>query len=331
MNFTARQFRTRCGRTLPILTVLLLPWAAVRGDESGTGFWLSGAYSSFAAVAPQTGFSMPVQLYYYNGNAGAGQTFQHGISLAEGINAQAALMFLTPTWAPAGEKWFGGQPSFALTLGGGWEKSSASLTVSTADATRTFGVTDTIWGGMDLYPQAQIAWNKGNNNWMSYITGDIPTGAYQSNRLANIGLGHTAVDVGGAYTYFNTKTGTEASAVLGFTYNGMNTHTNIQSGWDSHLDFSVSQFLSNHLQVGIVGYVYYQLTGDSGTGNRVGAFKSRVASGGPAVGYAFTAFGQPAYLNLRGYWEFWAQNRLEGRAAYLTLSIPLYPRSKNTP
>jgi hypothetical protein len=331
MLFNASHFRALCGRGLLTWIVLLLPWSVAWGDESGVGFWLSGAYSSFAAVAPQTGFSMPVQFFYYSGNAGAGQTFQHGNSLNLGVSAQAELLFLTPTWAPAGEKWFGGQPSFSLTLGGGREQTSASVSVSTLDLTETVNRSDTIWGGMDLYPQAQIAWNKGNNNWMSYVMGDIPTGAYQSNRLANIGLGHTALDVGGAYTYFNAKTGTEASAVLGFTYNGMNTHTNIQSGWDSHLDFALSQFLSQHLQVGIVGYFYYQLTGDSGTGNKVGAFKSHVASVGAEMGYAFTAFGQPAYLNLRGYWEYWAQNRLEGHAAYLTLSVPLYPRSKTTP
>jgi hypothetical protein len=327
MFFIARRLQTRCGCTLLILTLLVLPWAAVHADESGVGFWLSGAYSSFAAVPPQTGFSMPVQFWYYTGTAGVDLNLQHGTSLNLGVRGQVALMFITPTWAPAGEKWFGGQPSFALTLGGGWTKTTADLSVDTVNDSKTFNVSDTLWGGMDLYPQAQIAWTKGNNNWMTYLTGDIPTGAYQSNRLANIGLGHTAVDAGGAYTYFNTKTGTEASAVLGFTYNGENTHTNIQSGWDSHLDFSVSQFLSQHLQVGIVGYVYYQFTDDSGTGNKLGAFRSRVASAGPAVGYAFTAFGQPAYLNLRGYWEFWAQNRLEGKAAYLTLSIPLYPKS----
>ena len=61
----------------------------------------------------------------------------------------------------------------------------------------------------------------------------------------------------------------------------------------------------------------------------MGAFKSQVTSLGPEVGYAFTAFGQPAYMNLRAYWEFWAENRLEGRAIYLTLSIPLGP--KKTP
>jgi hypothetical protein len=39
--------------------------------------------------------------------------------------------------------------------------------------------------------------------------------------------------------------------------------------------------------------------------------------------YAFTAFGQQGYVSLRGYWEFWAQNRLAGHAAFLPLSIPL--------
>ena len=40
-----------------------------------------------------------------------------------------------------------------------------------------------------------------------------------STRLANIGIGHGAVDGGLGYTYFNPKTGQELSGVLGFTYN----------------------------------------------------------------------------------------------------------------
>ncbi len=69
--------------------------------------------------------------------------------------------------------------------------------------------------------------------------------------------------------------------------------------------------------------MFYQLTGDSGSGDRVGAFKSRVASVGPEVGYASKLNGQPAYFNVRGYWEFWAQHRVEGVALFATLSIPL--------
>jgi hypothetical protein len=158
---------------------------------------------------------------------------------------------------------------------------------------------------------------------MAYVTGDLAVGSYSSTRLSNIGLGHTTFDMGGAYTYLNNASGFETSATLGFTYNGMNTSTNYQSGVDSHLDWAVSQFLSQNWQVGVVGYVYYQLTGDSGSGDHVRSFKSRVASIGPEVGYSFTAGGLQWYANLRGYWEFWAQNRLEGYAVFATLSIPL--------
>jgi hypothetical protein len=185
---------------------------------------------------------------------------------------------------------------------------------------------DSITGGTDLYPFASLAWTQGNDNWMAYLTGDIPVGAYQSSRLANLGIGHAAIDAGGGYTYLNDKTGLEFSAVAGVTYNWENTHTNYRNGIDSHLDWAVSQFLSANWELGVAGYVYYQLTGDSGSGDRVGAFKSRVASVGPEVGYSFKFNDQPAYFNLRGYWEFWAQHRVEGFALFATLSIPLGPQ-----
>ena len=63
---------------------------------------------------------------------------------------------------------------------------------------------------------------------MAYLTGDIPVGAYESNRLANLGIGHAAIDAGGGYTYLNDKTGLEFSAVAGITYNWENTHTELQ-------------------------------------------------------------------------------------------------------
>ena len=70
-----------------------------------------------------------------------------------------------------------------------------------------------------MVPQFNVRWNHGVHNWMTYITGDIPVGAYDSSRLPNIGIGHGAIDGGGGYTYLNPMTGHEFSAVLGFTYN----------------------------------------------------------------------------------------------------------------
>jgi hypothetical protein len=180
-----------------------------------------------------------------------------------------------------------------------------------------------VTGGSDIFPLASLSWNKGNNNYMTYITGNIPTGTYSPSSLATVGLGHAAVDVGGGYTYLNGKTGLEFSGVLGATYNFMNKQTNYKSGIDSHLDWSLSQFFSSSWQAGIAGYVYYQLTGDSGSGDNVGAFKSQVAGVGPQIGYLFNMNKKQAYINLRAYKEFWAKNRLEGYTVIATISLPL--------
>ena len=103
-------------------------------------------------------------------------------------------------------------------------------------------------------------------------------GAYDKDRLANLGLGHGAIDVGGAYTYFNPMNGLEFSATSGFTFNFINTHTGYQNGVDWHLDMALSHFLSKELHIGLVGYIYQQITGDRGSGATLGDFKSRVMS-----------------------------------------------------
>jgi len=72
-----------------------------------------------------------------------------------------------------------------------------------------------------------------------------------------------------------------------------------------------------------VGYVYKQLTGDSGSGATLGTFKSRVSAIGPQTGYFFKVGDRQRYANLKGYYEFDAKNRPEGWNVWLTLSIPL--------
>ena len=160
---------------------------------------------------------------------------------------------------------------------------------------------------------------------MTYVTGDIPVGAYDPNRLANLGIGHGAIDGGAGYTYFNPHTGHEFSAVGGFTYNFKNTDTDYKNGIDFHLDMGASQFLSKQLMVGLVGYVYQQVTGDSGSGDRLGPFKSRVFGVGPQIGYLFPIGDHQGYLNLKGYKEFGAEHRPEGWNVWLTFAISPAP------
>ena len=116
-------------------------------------------------------------------------------------------------------------------------------------------------------------------------------------------------------------TGQEVSAVLGFTYNFENRSTQYQNGVDAHLDWATSKFVTRQWQVGLVGYLYNQLSCDSGSGDRVGCFQSRVAGVGPQIGYIIPLGDLQGYVNLKGYKEFSAAHRPEGWNVWLTFVI----------
>jgi hypothetical protein len=79
--------------------------------------------------------------------------------------------------------------------------------------------------------------------------------------------------------------------------------------------------LAKQLQIGVVGYTYNQVTCDSGSGNKVGCFESRVASVGAQLGYTIPMGDIETNVNVRGYQEFAAANRPEGWNVWLTLTI----------
>ena len=203
----------------------------------------------------------------------------------------------------------GGQASVILGVpfGGGQASVDTTLTgaVGPIGFTKSGGLSDSVTGIGDLVPQVSLRWNQGVNNEMVYLTGNVATGSYDPTRLVNLGLGHNAIDAGGAYTYFDPKTGHEFSATLGFTYNFENTHTQYQNGINMHLDWGASQFLTKQLQVGLVGYFYDQLSCDSGSGDRLGCFESRIAGIGPQIGYIVPISKEwQGYINVKGYKEF---------------------------
>jgi hypothetical protein len=83
--------------------------------------------------------------------------------------------------------------------------------------------------------------------------------------------------------------------------------------------------------VGLVGYYYQQLTGDSGSGDTLGPFKSRVVGFGPQVGFIFPVGDLQGYLNLKIYKEFAAEHRPEGWNAWVTFAISPTPPAAAPP
>jgi hypothetical protein len=124
------------------------------------------------------------------------------------------------------------------------------------------------------------------------------------------------------YTYFNPKTGQEFSGVLGFTSNMTNNSTEYRNGTDLHFDWGASQFLTKQFQIGLVGYVYNQVSCDSGSGDRVGCFQSRVVGVGPQIGFVIPISSTTqGYVNFKGYKEFDNANRPEGWNAWVTFVL----------
>ena len=260
-------------------------------------------------------------------------------NVSASLQAKADLGLLMPTYTFATPV-LGGQ----LTVGaiGLYGRTSTTLTgtVSGALATplgtlpfsRSDAISDSVTGFGDVLPIATLRWNAGVHNYMTYITGDIPVGAYDSTRLSNIGIGHGAIDAGGGYTYLNPQTGHEFSGVLGFTYNFTNQSTQYQNGVDMHFDWGASQFLTKQFLVGAVGYVYQQVGCDSGSGNRVGCFQSEVVGAGPQLGFIIPlSTTTQGYLNLKSYWEFAHDNRPDGWNAWVTFVLSPAEQTPSAP
>lgn len=331
--------------------LVLAGMSTAQADEGGISFWLPGTFGSLAAVPQQPGWSSALTYYHTSVSAGGevSRAREHSIgnipvNVTANVNAtikadvdlglfSTSYVFQSPV--------LGGQASVGLTGIYGRNSTSLAGTLTGSLALPGGGVipfgprSDNILsvaeGFGDLYPQFALRWNAGVHNYMTYVTGDIPVGTYSPTRLANIGIGHGAIDAGGGYTYFNPQSGHEFSAVVGMTYNFRNPDTQYQNGIDLHFDWAASQFLSKQTFFGLVGYVYKQVGCDSGTGDRVGCFRSQVAAIGPQLGFIFPVGAMQGFLNIKGYKEFAAENRPEGWNAWVTFAISQNPPPSAAP
>ncbi|MNF39071.1 hypothetical protein D3C76_254170 [compost metagenome] len=300
---------------------MLLPTAAAVADDGGISFWLPGQFGTLAAVPTEPGWSLPLIYYHVSADDSGSSASTRGGRTTFGLDASASLVFASPTYTFA-EPVLGAQAAVSMIAAVAHSEASVDSAL-TGPRGQTFsgGSDDSLTGGSDLYLLGTLKWNHGVHNFMAYSMGNLPVGAYDPDRLVNIGLGHASLDAGGGYTFFDKVN--EFSAVLGATYNWENTDTDYQNGIDAHLDLSASHFFTAQTHAGLVGYVYHQVTGDSGSGAVLGDFKSKVSAVGPQVGHFFQVGDQLWYTNLKGYYEFDSKNRPEGWNMWLTLEIPL--------
>jgi hypothetical protein len=314
-------------------------------DESGASFWSPGTFANLAAVPGEPGWSFSATYFHTSLTGGSNQAtsdtlplFRRTVTLSvlldADIKTNVDLAILTPGYTFATPVW-GGRLGFNLYIPVGYARTEIDQLVTGALGPIGFAnqssISDRLTSFGDPAPQLSLKWNQGVNNFMVYSRGGIPVGDYDPDRIVNLGDGHASWDNGFGYTYFNAATGLEFTAVSGLTYNFKNPQTDYQNGLDWHTDLEASWFVSKQFYIGAVGYTFNQLTGDTGSGAELGPYISRISAVGPEVGVLFPVGGMQGSLNLRGYWEFAAQNRSSGWNTWLVFSIAPSASTEKTP
>ena len=138
----------------------------------------------------------------------------------------------------------------------------------------------------------------------------LPTGAYQANRLINAGSNHWTASPAVAFTWIG-PTGLEVSSNIQLNVNGKNKDTQYRSGVEYQHEFAVGQHVGPWT-IGVGGYLYQQLSDDKLNGAKFqDGNRSRVMALGPAISFFDLGSDWPVFW-AHAYKEFGARNRSQG-------------------
>jgi hypothetical protein len=151
-----------------------------------------------------------------------------------------------------------------------------------------------------------LSWHWKNFHVTSGLDIYIPTGNYDSTRIANTGRNYWTFEPVVAGTFI-TDSGFQVSAKLMYDFNTLNTDTDYRSGQEFHLDYLVGQKAWG-VDFGVGGYYYQQTTDDTKRGFTVPDNKGMTVAVGPVVKYDYKNMS----FTLKYYFELESFNRPQG-------------------
>ena len=178
-------------------------------------------------------------------------------------------------------------------------------------------VTDTTegWGLGDTTLQVQLGWDQGDFSHTFHVLGVIPTGRYQPGFYPLTGFNRPSLDVGWAFTWFEKNTKLQFNGAVGFMTSLENEATQYQTGDEFHAEWAVGYKFDNGLILGVAGYDYRQITGDSGTGARLGSFMGAQDAVGPSLSYSTLIGKLPVVISVRDYEQYDWKNFFHGNVS----------------
>jgi hypothetical protein len=320
----------RAGRALAcaaVLTVAALSGAAA--SEGGASLFVPGLNVPTAGVLPPPGVFFDNQVYLYSGELSGGRSTALGGNIVAGVKVNLWADFMTGLWvAPADV--LGGNLGFSVSVPFGQPTVRAGAILNGPIINRLLGrplvvgVSDSTLNFGDPVLSSMIGWHAGNWHWKLSAAVSVPAGAYQAGELSNVALNRWIGDFSAGVTYLDPTLGLDLSGSAGFTVNGENPATDYRSGDEFHLDLSISKNLTKEFSLGVIGSYYQQVTGDSGAGATLGAYKGRDIAVGGTLGYNFTIGQTPVSTRVKLLKEIDVENRFKGTIGWLQVSFPLW-------
>jgi len=323
-----RLVAARVGRALAVGAATAALWACgARASENAASIYLLGAGGPEAAIMPPLpGVFLDSVAYFYSGSASGEKRLIFGGNVVADVRGDIPATFTTLLWQPDARVLGGATFALGAIMPVGAPSVSANA-VLTGPLGRQFalGVSDDTLVVGDPLLTGLIGWKLGKRTYLQASTLiNVPIGDYRQGKLANIAFHRWAGDLSLAATWHDEKSGWDVSGKVGVTFNGANDLNDYTTGTESHYELSVEKTLSPSWSAGLQGYYFYQLTGDSGTGARLGAFKGRVGAIGGNVTWRVKVGKIPLNVRIRGMHEFDATNRLTGDSLWLDLTMPLH-------
>lgn len=294
-----------------------LMWAAAlpsHAAETGFSTYGLGGASFGAGVTPPPGTYVTTAVGYYAGNI-EGSVTVGNVLVDVALKASFLSVALNGLYVPE-RKFLGGQPAISVTVPVGYVDLDARATVGPL----TGGASTDGLGLGDVVSRVQLGWQHGEFAHLVYLQGVAPTGRYDPSFAPNVGLHRPGIDTGWAFTWTDKVHKLQVNGAVGVTFNFENDKTDYKSGDELHFEWAIGREFAPGLILGIVGYDYRQLTGDSGVGAVLGSFKGSVDAVGLGASYTTVVGRTPWIVNARHYQEYAAERRFEGSTTLFSVT-----------
>ena len=302
------------------LTCCLVAYApSSQAAEYGFTTYPLGSQAFGAGITPPPGTYVTDSISYFTGSIGGnidigGLVFNAGAK-AEFFSEGVSILMVPET------KVLDGHLGLLVSL----PVSHMNLEAS-ATGPRGNTVTDTTegWGLGDTTLQVQIGWGLGDFSHSFHVLGVIPTGNYQPGFYPLTGFNRPSLDAGWAFTWFEKNTKLQFNGAVGFMASLENEATQYQTGDEFHAEWAVGYKFDNGLILGVAGYDYRQITGDSGPGAHLGSFIGSQDAVGPALSYSTLIGKLPVTISVRDYEQYDWKNFFHGNVsiASFTAAFP---------